>query len=247
MKSRVEKNQKLYETLYDGELNPNDIEVELKPTSLNSESDSLREKHRSKVVLREDVNDDVDKTTKEEQEEKKSGSYDINSLIDEAKAKFQGDEEKDSNTQYDILKSLNLDKNDEDKSVAREDIQDHELTREQGIIFDDLMPDHENTVLTDAIVSETTITEITVNNDGDDDSFADTFVSDKKEKEVESYSKESDDTFYTGNFKFKEKELMKKSKKEKKKDGGLLVKILLMILGILITVLVLYIVNNYIK
>ena len=242
MKSRVEKNQKLYETLYDGELNPSDIEVELKPTNLNSDSESLREKYRSKALLEDDVKEDVEETTIEEQAEKKPSSYDINNLINEAKAKLQNDDEKESNTQYDILKSLNLEKN-EDIEKEKEVIEDeHELTREQGIVFDDLMPDHENTILTDAIVEETTITEITF-----DKSDEDTFVDEKPEVKVVEEKQESDDTFYTGNFKFKEKELMKKDKKGKKKDGGVLVKILLMILGILITVLVLYIVNNYIK
>jgi len=246
MKSRVEKNQKLYETLYDGELDPSDIEAELKPTSLNSESDSLREKYRSKVSFEEDVNGKEKETTTEEQVEKSASSYDINSLINEAKAKLQNDDEATSNTQYDILKSLNLDKNEEIEQEELSIDAEHELTKEQGIVFDDLMPDNENTLVTDAIIEETTVTEITVEKK-DSDFEEDTFVTPEKEEKRAFDEKSSDDTFYTGNFKFKEKELMKKEHKSRKKDGGVLVKILLMILGILITVLVLYIVNNYIK
>ena len=253
-KSRVERHQELYRTLYEGELKPIDVETTIKTVDPQKKSETMRESFRNKLgFLGEEK-----KVTPEPVEEKVKAAqvYDINSLIDDAKSKTETTEapekiKKLNSTQYDILKKLDISNREkpDGKEVENKDSEDQEDPT-VPIVFKELMPDNDDTIVTESIFKDEIPTPKPEEPKPEEKSMikADNLPKELLTKKADVEKKKKDqDTFYTGKFKFSKEEIDNPDKIKKAiNKNNVLIKILLMFLGVVITVLILYIVNNYV-
>lgn len=268
-RSRLNRNQDLYKSIYDGnEYKASDqIEIDTKEIDLNA----IREKNfsREDYLKTKDYKSAISIATIEEEpifdeEKEEDRIYDINSIIEKAKQNRQLDEDeynKLKNTQYDILRKLNINnKNLGDTEETKE--QQSETAKEElktlidtvtssefktctGML-EDLMPDNENTVITESFVESlsTSTTSIKTSVLDEDDSDDD----DDSESNEEFKTEKIDKSFYTGGYKFTKDDIEGMENIEKAvKGNNTLIRILLFLLGVILTIVVLFVANNYIS
>jgi len=245
-KERTKKNQELYDTVYNMEPlkivgtidNLNEIDLKEIDDTLKSREEYRKLKEYKKILNQPNDRYDTDYEASEQPENK---VYDINSILERAKTE-RGTNELDDryrklkNTQYNILSNLNInDYNSKEKendseeqlkdlihtiTMKKMELESIELDEQDDNLLDDLMPTS-NTVITEAVNDKLT------------------------NKEVEG---DIDKSFYSSSYDFT-KEDFEDSKKVKSgnKVSKILIRILLFIVIVMVTIAVLFVVNNYLN
>lgn len=250
---RIQKNKKLYDTIYNFEslTNENDVvtanEMELNPNLSNSKSrEEYRKLKEYQNILKKDrisINNNIELTS---QEEKKV--YDINSILEKARLERGIDEDEKENhrklrnTQYDILNKLNL--ANKVSETLEETKSDEERLKElintitmNKRVLNDLVKKDNGDLLFDLLPSENTLVS---------GSLTSCVIQEKTSSNDEN-EQESAKSFYTSAYDFNNSDF--EEAKETENVGKLnntLIKLLLFILIVIITTVVLFILNNYV-
>ena len=256
---RTKKNQELYDTIYNLEpiVDENGLgtnkEVDLSGFSSQRIDNINREEYQklkdyNPIIGTKKDNSIFDYEENLEDEEEKI--YDINSILDKAKEKRNNPDEKEKyrtlrNTQYDILSKLNIQKETsdiEDAETDEERLRDliHTITMNKRTlnnikndmsldILSDLKPVSDNTIVTEAIVEEVTVTK-----------------EEDKEESLSSELKNVDKSFYTNSFTFSKQDFEGISNADKAvKTNNVLIKLLIFILLVVIATVAMFVINNY--
>lgn len=250
--SRMKKNQTLYRDITHDDLENVNISSNahvIGDNEANIDIEKIREllekkyrKEPKKNRIYEKIEDDV--VTRNEEEETKE--YDINAILEKAKMDKDVDYERERlkkirDTQYDILKGLDLEDNKESKTVNDKEenlmnlintITEKEMNRELNPL--DILSDlkgNDNTVVLDGIKEEPKINAI-----------------DKQEikKAVkEEVKKEMDKTFYTNSLSFTKSDFDDfNDLKEDIESNKLLIRILLVIVAIALLIGIFFLINH---
>jgi hypothetical protein len=271
-RSRFNKNKDLYKTIYDSE--SYDISGQVPPIEAKEvDFDTIRKKYLSREEYQQtkDYKEVIgvatveDKPASEAEEEvMEEKIYDINSIIEKAKQnKEQDDNTRFKNTSYDILSKLNINNTviqdtEEIKEQKAEDAKEELKTLIDTVtshehsntvtLLSDLLPDNDNTIVTEAIVEKTVTTEKMVIEEKED--FSDDDLSEDQEDSSNEEFKEDkiDKSFYTGSYKFTKNDIEGLENINKAvKSNNTIIRILLFLLGVIVTIVVLFVANNYIS
>ncbi|MFA7688519.1 MAG: hypothetical protein WCX96_00300 [Bacilli bacterium] len=267
-KSRFNRNKDLYKTIYDGENYNTSEQVSIEPKEVGI--DSIREKHLSREEYQKtkDYKEAISVATVDEEpvieeEVMEEKVYDINSIIEKAKQNRELDDNgRLKNTSYDILSKLNIsntiiqdtDEIKEQKAETEKEelktlidtVTSHEHTK-TATLLSDLLPDNDNTIVTEAL-SETVTTETTIVKEKEE--FSNDELKKEKEDSINEEFKEDkiDKSFFTGSYKFTKNDIEGLENINKTvKSNNTIIRILLFLLGVIVTIVVLFIANNYIS
>lgn len=224
VKSRANKNRDLYRTIYDEAEYSNVEGISVIEKNEKIDIDMIRElinstntpkQRETKIRVEEPI-------IKEVEEEK---NYDIRDILDKAKSSRPESEKKLSNTQYNILKNINLNENitvppvkDEDLKNMIEAISNNSKAGYTTDLFDDLKSIHEPKMA--EIINE---------------------KMGKEEKEIE-----IDKSFYTSSLGFTSDDFEDlKDMKESIETNNLLTKILIFILLVVIVTGVMFLIYHF--
>jgi len=269
-KSRTSRNSELYKSVYDiSSYSTENVDVDTKEIDLDSLNNKTRKQYQQVKPYEEVIKPKTEEKAKEDEpmEEK---VYDINSIIEKAKENKLIDDDnynKFKNTQYNILSKLNIEENELEKvelnqeatEEEKEELKDlintvtHKDLKKDLDMLEDLLPDNENTIVTESIVEKvTTVTtepKASISIDEQDVADITEGINDEELKKMEKDKEISqlDNSFYTGTFKFTNSDIEGlENINSTVKTNNIIIKILLFLLGVIVTTIILFIVNNYI-
>lgn len=265
--SRARKNEELYQEIIHDDLedinlesnahvigeNENNIDIEKIRELLEKKYPSEQNSRKTRPLVRRLEDDSFEKELEEEKIEE-TKEYDINAIIEKAKLDKDVDYERERlkkirDTQYDILKGLDLEK-EEDKNTSvvtsqKENlmnlintITEKELTREMNPL--DLFPDlkgSENTVVLEGIKEKI--------EDETSKKVEETVKNIVKDTVKEETKKEIDKTFYTNSMSFTKSDFDDfNDLKEGLETNKILVKILLVLVALALLAGILFLANH---
>lgn len=252
--SRSRKNEELYQEMSHDELNEinlasnahvigeNNKNIDVEKIKELLEKKYREEPRKSRALIKQQKVEEIEEI--EEKEEEETKEYNINAIIEKAKQDKNVNYERERlkkvrDTQYDILKGLDLDDEDEEEESKvtsnKEDlvnlintITDQELTREMNPL--DILTDlkgSENTVVLDGIKEKIDKEE------------------ENNKQEKEDAKKEIDKTFFTNSVSFSKSDFDDfNDLKEDVESNKILIKVLLIIITIAFIVGVLFFANQ---